>query len=426
MRTEACIAAVAALFVGAALSAVPRQEMSAARGVPTFNNEVAPIIYKNCASCHRPGEIAPMSLLTYKDARPWAKSIAEEVGAGHMPPWHAEAPRGTFLGERRLADNDKQTLLKWALNGAPEGDPKDLPAPPSFADGWLVGTPDVVFEMPEAYNVPAQGTVNYEYFYVPTNFTEPKWIQAVEVRPGDRTVVHHVLAYYRAAPDQQRTPLLKPSHPAGPPPSPAGTRPPQQLPYGRRLIGSYAPGTNPQVLPPGTALRLEAGGIIELQIHYTSTGTAASDKTRIGFVFSKDEKPREVLASAFLNPTLVIPPGKADVRIDADVTFLQDATVWGLFPHTHVRGKKWRYALELPDGSRQTVLDIPRYDSNWQTYYIFKRPLQVPAGAKLIATAWFDNSPANKSNPDPKMEVHWGDQVWDEMHYTGIMISPGR
>ncbi len=233
-----------------------------------------------------------------------------------------------------------------------------------------------------------------------------------------------MLAYYRAAPDQQRTPLLQPSHPAGPPPSPAGTQPPQPLPYGRRLIGSYAPGTNPQILPPGTALRLEAGGIIELQIHYTTTGTAASDKTKIGFVFSKDEKPREVLASAFLNPAFVIPAGKADARIESDVTFLQDATVWGLFPHTHTRGKKWRYVLELPDGSRRTVLDVPRYDFNWQTYYMFKSPLQVPAGAKLVATAWFDNSAANKSNPDPKMDVRWGDQVWEEMHYTGIMISP--
>ena len=426
MRSEAGLAAAATLLVGSVISGVAGQSPAAVRDVPTFSKDVAPIIYKNCATCHRAGDMAPMSLLTYKDARPWAKSIAEEVEAGHMPPWHAEAPRGTFLGERRLSDDDRGTLLKWALNGAPEGDPKDLPPPPTFTEGWLVGKPDAVFEMAEPYAVPAQGTINYEYFYVPTDFKEPKWIQAVEVRPGDRTVVHHVLAYYRAAPDQQRTPLLNPSHPAGPPPSPSGTHPPQQLPFGRRLIGSYAPGTNPQVFAPGTALRLEAGGIIELQIHYTATGTAASDRTKIGFVFSKDEKPREVLASAFLNPTFVIPAGKADVRVESDVTFLQDATLWGLFPHTHQRGKRWRYALELPDGSRRTVLDIPRYDFNWQTYYMFKSPLQVPAGAKLVATAWFDNSAANKSNPDPKMDVRWGDQVWEEMHYTGIMVSPRK
>ena len=343
-----------------------------------------------------------------------------------MPPWHADAPRGTFHGERRLTDDEKETILKWARNGAPQGDGKDLPAPPSFAAGWMIGTPDAVFEMPQAYDVPAEGVVHYEYFYAPTNFTEPKWIQAVEVRPGNREVVHHVLAYYRAAPDLQRTPLIRPSHPAGPPPSAAGRNPPQSLPFSRRLIGSYAPGTNPQVMPAGTALRLEAGGIIELQIHYTTTGKAASDRTRIGFVFSRDPKPREVLASAFLNPSFVLPAGKADVRVEADVTFLQDATVWGLFPHTHTRGKKWRYALELPDGTRRTVLDVPRYDFNWQTYYMFTSPLQVPAGAKLIATAWYDNSPRNRSNPDPKVDVRWGDQVWEEMHYTGIMVSPGR
>jgi hypothetical protein len=394
--------------------------------VPTFSKDVAPILYQNCVSCHRPGEIAPMSLLTYADARPWAKSIAEEVETGRMPPWHADAPPGTFHAERRLSDEQKQTLIGWARNGSPQGDPADLPPAPAFTEGWSIGTPDIVLEMPEAYAVPADGIVNYEYFYIPTNFTEPTWIQAVEVRPGNREVVHHALAYYRAAPDLQRTALITPSHPAPPPPSPAGTRPPRALPYGRRLIGSYAPGTNPQVMPPGTALRLEAGGVIELQVHYTTTGTTASDRTKIGFVLSKTPKPREVLASAFLNPTLVLPPGADNVRVEADITFLQDATVWGLFPHTHVRGKRWRYVLETPDGFRRTVLDIPKYDFNWQTYYVFSSPLQVPRGAKLIATAWYDNSIGNPSNPDPKMEVRWGDQVWDEMHYTGILVSPGK
>ena len=367
-----------------------------------------------------------MSLLTYADARPWAKSIAEQVRDGHMPPWHAEAPVDTFRGERRLSDADKATIVKWASGGAPEGNPADLPSPPSFPEGWAMGTPDAIFEMQEDYKVPAEGVVNYEYFYVPTNFTGAKWVQAVEVRPGNRSVVHHILAYYRAAPDLQRTPLIRPSHLAGPPPSPAGTHAPQALPFGRRLIGSYAPGTNPQVMPPGTALRLEAGGIIELQIHYTTTGSPASDRTRVGLVFSKEPTPREVLASAFLNPTFVLPAGKADVEVQSDVTFLQDATVWGLFPHTHVRGKKWRYVLELPNGSRRTVLDVPRYDFNWQTYYVFRDPLEIPAGARLIATAWYDNSAANRSNPDPKMDVRWGDQVWDEMQYTGILVSPAQ
>ena len=420
--------AAASLLHAAALSAFIQGQSPAtdAKDIPTFSKHVAPILYANCTPCHRPGEIAPMSLMTYEDARPWAKAIRDEVSEGHMPPWHADARRGTFLNERRLSDGDKATLLKWASNGAPQGDPADLPPPPQYADGWAIGTPDVVLEMPEDYKVPADGAVQYEYFYIPTNFTDIKWVQAVEIRPGNRRLVHHVLAYYRAVPDLQRTPVIQPRHPMAPPPSPPGQRPVQQLPLGRRLLATYAPGTNPQVMPRGTALRLEKGGVIELQIHYATNGEAGTDRTKVGLVFSKEEKRREVLASAFTNATLVLPPGKANVAVETDITFLQDATVWGLFPHTHVRGKKWRYVLEFPDGQRQTVLDIPRYDANWQAFYIFKDPLQVPRGAKLVATAWYDNSAGNKANPDPKSEVRWGDQTWEEMHYSGILLSVAR
>jgi hypothetical protein len=367
-----------------------------------------------------------MSLLTYEDARPWAKSIRDEVSAGHMPPWHAAAPHGTFTNERRLTDDEKATLLKWAVNGAPKGDPKELPAAPRYPDGWMIGKPDVVLEMQEDYNVPADGVVQYEYFYIPTNFTEAKWVQAIEVRPGNRGVVHHVLAYYRAAPDMTRTPVLQPnvsksritdSPVRGRRPAKAGLPP-------RRLLGTYAPGTNPQVMPPGTALRLEPGGIIELQMHYATNGTPAADRTKIGLVFATSENPREVRVSQFLNGVFTLPAGASDVSVDADVSFLQDTTVWGIFPHTHLRGKKWRYVLELPDGTTKTILDVPRYDFNWQTYYMFTEPLQVPRGSKIVSTAWYDNSAANKSNPDPRADVTWGDQTWEEMQYTGILFSP--
>src|SRR5688500_10103474 len=184
------------LLPAAALSTFIQGQTAAAdvKDIPTFSKHVAPILYANCTPCHRPGEIAPMSLMTYEDARPWAKAIRDEVSEGHMPPWHADARRGTFLNERRLSDGDKATLLKWASNGAPQGDPADLPPPPQYADGWAIGTPDVVLEMQEDYKVPADGAVQYEYFYIPTNFTDVKWVQAVEVRPGNRKLVHHVLA----------------------------------------------------------------------------------------------------------------------------------------------------------------------------------------------------------------------------------------
>jgi hypothetical protein len=428
MRLTLCLSAAAAIWIGAVVSALSgRASGQAAKDVPTFTRDVAPILYRHCTSCHRPGEIAPMSLLTFADARPWAAAIRDEVGDGRMPPWHAEAPRGTFLHERRLSSDEKSTLLKWASGGAPEGDPKDLPAAPVYTEGWTIGKPDVVFAMAEAYSVPADGIVNYEHFYIATNFTEVTWVKAVEVRPGSRGVVHHVLAYYRAAPDLARTPIMSPLDPSHSQ-LPAGSGPPGRHPAqpgAKRLLASYAPGTNAQVMPAGTALRLEPGGIIELQIHYSTNGEPASDRTSVGLVFAKGSTPpREVLASAFLNGAFTLPAGRANVAVETGVVFLQDVTVWGLFPHTHLRGKKWKYVAELPDGTRQTVLDVPRYDFNWQTYYVFKEPLQLPRGTRLYGTAWYDNSAGNKSNPDPKADVKWGDQVWEEMQYTGILVSP--
>jgi hypothetical protein len=396
------------------------------QGVPTFTKDVAPILLKNCAGCHRPGEIAPMSLLTYEDARPWARSIRDEVSGGTMPPWHADAPHGTFLNERVLTAAEKDTIVKWANGGAPKGDPADMPKAPAFAEGWTVGAPDAVFEMAEPYKLPADGTIQYEYFYLPTDFTEAKWVKSIEVRPGNREVVHHVLVYYRAAPDMQRTSVLRFSESARlPGERAAGVRnnPPRPGLPPRRLLATYAPGTVAQIAPAGTAFRLEPGGIIELQMHYTTKGEATTDRTKVGLVFSTEKAPLEVRPAQFVNGQFTLPAGAPDVAVDADVEFLQDVTIWGLFPHTHLRGKKWAYKMILPDGSTKTILSVPNYDFNWQTYYMFAEPLQVPKGAKIVSTAWYDNSAANPSNPDPKMDVRWGDQTWEEMQYTGILFT---
>ena len=419
--------AAAALVAAAIFSMAARTNSAAVQShaVPTFAKDVAPILYKRCAPCHRPGEIAPMPLLSYDDAKAYASEIRDEVGAGHMPPWQANAPAGTFLGERKLPDDEKATLLAWASSGTPLGDPKDLPPQPSFPPGWAIGTPDAVLQMKDEFHVPASGTIPYEYFYIPTNFTDVKWVQAIEIRPGNRGVVHHVLAYYRAVPDLRRTPIMQPDHTRTPPPSVHGEFPPQPM-VGtqKRLIASFAPGTNPQIMPQGTALRLEPGGIIELEIHYNANGTAGTDRTKVGIVFSKDPNPREILGSAFLNADFVLPAGQANVAVDSGATFLQDSTIFGLLPHTHLRGVRWLYQLQLPDGSRKTVLDIPNYSCSWQFYYLFAEPIEVSKGAKLLATAWYDNSAANHMNPDPTKDVFWGDQTWDEMQYTGILVSP--
>lgn len=428
MRTQSTVclglATLAGIPLAAALSAAAPER--SAPSVPTFTRDVAPILYKNCTTCHRPGEIAPMSLLTYEDARPRAQAIRDEVGEGHMPPWHADAPAGTFENERGLTDAEKKTLFAWVDGGAPKGDPKDLPPQPQYADGWSIGKPDVVFEMPEDYQIPASGTVAYEYFYIPTNFTEPKFVQALEVRPGNRKVVHHVLVQYQARPDLTRTPVLKfkPEWQRLPQPTFGDRQPRREQGVPTRLIGTYAPGTSAQVFRAGTALRLEPGGVIELQMHYTTDGKATSDRTRVGFIFSKDPAPREIRPSAFYNATLSLAPNAPSTAVPGEVEFQQDTIVYGLFPHTHLRGKAWEYTLVLPDGTSKTILSVPHYDFNWQTYYMFKEPLQVPKGAKILSTAWYDNSRGNRANPDPAAEVKWGDQTWEEMQYTGLLFSP--
>ena len=422
---------MAALVIAlAAIAGARAQTAQSVTSVPTFSKDVAPILYKHCVTCHRPGEIGKMSLLTYEQARPYAKAMANAVTNRTMPPWHADAPAGTFHNERSLSDRERSTITAWAGGGAPNGDPKDLPVLPTFTDGWALGKPDVVLEMQEDYPVPAKGTVQYEWLYIPTNFTEAKWVKSLEIRPGNRSVVHHVLIYYRAKPDGKTPPIARPNqnNQSNPPPDEPGVsahpRRSDLAGMPPRLIATYAPGTNPQVAPEGTAFRLEPGGILELQMHYTATGQATTDRTKVGITFSTEPSPREVRAQHFMNMKMQLPAGAPDVAVTTDLEFLQDATVWGLFPHTHLRGKKWAYILELPNGEKKSILSVPRYDFNWQTYYMFKEPLQVPKGSKIVSTAWYDNSAANKNNPNPKIDVFWGDQTWQEMQYTGILLSP--
>src|SRR6185503_6668041 len=380
---------------------------------PTFAKDVAPIFYKNCTNCHRPGEVAPMSLLTFKDARPWAKSIATQVGKGTMPPWHADPAHGAFLNDRRLTDAEKDTIVKWANSGAPEGNASDLPAAPTYATEWLIGKPDAVFSMQEDYPIPAQGEINYQYFEVPTTFTEDKWIQAMEVRAGDPAVLHHVLVYARAP-----QPAAPPAAPAAAPAAAAGPRPspvfifdratsqipagesggpelaepkpanPNDRPAPRRMgptVGGFAPGQWVRVYQEGTAMRLPAGSTLILQSHYTASGKATKDRTRIGVKFASAKPQTEVRFAPLINGTFEIPAGAPDHRVDAEMTIGQDVTLWSLLPHTHVRGIGWTYEATYPDGRKETILSVPKYDFNWQTDYVFKQPLKLPKGTKVHA-----------------------------------------
>ena len=411
------ITSAAAWAVGLGLSVTANGEPT-----PTFSKDVAPILYKNCASCHRPGDIAPMSLLTYEQVRPWAKSIREKVSLGQMPPWHAAQGRGVFSNDRRLSDEDKDTLVRWTAEGAPHGDPKDLPPQPKFTEGWEIGTPDVVLGMPKPYEVPASGTIAYQYFTIPTNFTEDKWVQAIEVRPGTRSVVHHVLVFSREPGAPPRSPaytaiLPKPLALGGNRGN-AENRPAQQGPG--TLIATTAPGTNAMVFEPGSAIRVRAGATLTFQIHYTANGKPATDVTSVGMIFAKEPPQQEIRNGAFSNAFLKLPAGSSNESVDSVIQFNQKVHITALFPHTHVRGKSWEYRLVYPNGNSEVVLSVPKYDFNWQTYYVFSKPLVAPQGALLEATAHYDNSDANPSNPDPKVEVHWGEQTWQEMQYSGI------
>jgi hypothetical protein len=399
---------------------------------PAFSKDVALILYKNCVSCHRPGEMAPMSLMTYEQARPYARSIRSRVELGTMPPWHAEAPAGAFTNERRLEPKEKEILLRWADGGAPEGNPKDLPPIPVFPSGWTIGTPDAVVTMPQPFDVPASGTIDYKYFTAPTNFTEDKWIQALEIRPGTRSVVHHVLVFASEPGGSARQlPFVqRPVGLSGPlaqlaPLIAAAARGRLQNAQSARgpLIATTAPGTNAQVFPAGSAMRIRAGSVLTLQIHYTATGKAERDQTSVGFMFAKDPPKQEVRSASFVNIQLAIPPGADNHRVDSQIEFTQDARIVALFPHTHLRGKSWEYRLIYPDGREEVVLSVPRYDFNWQTYYQFAKPLAVPTGSRILAIAHYDNSANNKANPNPNVEVRWGDQTWQEMQYSGITYT---
>lgn len=426
-----------------ALSAARRPEAGFAD--PTYAEDVAPILFRNCASCHRPGGIGSFSVLDYDSVKPKLGKMKVMVRTGRMPPWQAVGERGVFRNDRRLSDDEKDVIMRWLDSGAKPGDMTRLPPRPRFADGWEIGTPDLVVSMPEEFTVPASGEVEYMYFEAPTNLTEEKWVQAIEIMPGSRDVVHHVLVYARApAPPAAQQAATPPSQAAAPatrpqplflrnpayaiqtePPRRDSTHPP---PRNRgALIGSTAPGTNVVSFPAGTALRLRPGTILTFQMHYTAHGHETRDRTAVGFRFAPEMPKEEIFAGAFTNGSFTIPAGARDVAVPSEITPTEPVKIWGLLPHTHLRGARWRYALERPDGTSEVVLDVPRYDFNWQTYYLFEKPLEIPAGVKLTSMAWYDNSASNKDNPDPTKDVKWGDQTWEEMQYTGILYSvPSR
>jgi hypothetical protein len=395
---------------------------------PTFYKDVLPVFQKNCQECHRPGEAGPMSFLTYDSARPWAKAIKAAVVSRKMPPWFADPHYGKFANDRTLSAADISTIVSWVDTGARAGNVKDAPKPVQFVEGWEIGKPDLVLEMPRAFNIPASGTIDYQYIMLPTNFTEDKFVQFAEARPGDRERVHHIIAFIM----DKDNPMLKQMKP-GVPFVPAeaareASRNPDQQKQQRRgggggegmlgggdfLVG-YAPGAPPQTLKPGQAKLVKAGSAIVLQIHYTANGKPGVDKSRIGLIYSTEKPTQRVLTLAAANNRFEIPPGDPNYEVDSKLTLQQEVTLTGFLPHMHLRGKDFEFRATYPTGEKEILLRVPKYDFSWQLWYVLDKPRVLPAGTVIECTAHFDNSPNNPANPDPKKAIRFGEQSWDEM-----------
>jgi hypothetical protein len=382
-----------AVLAAAVALALPAAALAADTPAPTFAKDVAPIFYKSCVECHRPTMFAPMSLVTYDDARPWARSIKQRVVARAMPPWGADAPHGVFKNDPSLTDDEIDTIARWVDGGAPKGDDKDLPAMPQFAEGWTIGKPDAIFTMEEEFQIPAEGAIPYQYLRVPTHLTEDKWIQALEIRPGAAAQVHHVIAF---------------TQPAGSPISGNGV-------LGPTNIGGTTPNKPGIRYPDGVARMLRGNSDLILQIHYTTNGKATTDRTRVGIIYATQPPAKLATGGMVLQPRFVIPAYDGNAEVKGTTKLQRDTVVTTLTPHMHVRGKDMIYIAHYPDGTSETLLSVPKYDFNWQITYELAKPKVLPKGTDVEVIAHYDNSASNRFNPDPSKDVRWGDQTWEEM-----------
>jgi peroxiredoxin len=363
------------------------------KGDVTYAKQVSRILGSRCVSCHRPGEIAPFSLMTYKQAAGWAETIAEVVSAGRMPPWHASPEYGKFHNDARLSDQEKRLIAAWVADGAPEGDRAEMPAPVSLSDdSWRIPKPDLIIELPRTVEIPASGVLPYQYFEIDPKFDHDVWVRASQVRPGNPTVLHHLVVFVQ-------------------PPGHRG-----QGPADVDFLAGYSPGMPPRDLPPGIAKVVAAGSKLLVQAHYTPRGVPQTDRSKIGLVFADPATIRKRMTSvAAINTELRIPPGAASFQASAEHRFNQDYILYALMPHMHLRGKSFRFEATYPDGRQEVVLDVPRYEFDWQNAYVLKDPKPMPEGTIMRCTGVFDNSTDNPNNPDPSRPVTFGEQTNDEM-----------
>lgn len=374
----------------------------------TFYHDVLPILQQHCQTCHRPGEIAPMPLLDYKETRPWASAIRQAVLLRQMPPWFADPHYGHFSNDRSLSESDIRTITEWVDAGAPAGNPVDAPKSPNWVEGWSIGRPEIVMKMPVAFQVPASGVLPYHYVIVPTHFQEDTWVRLAEVRAGDRRHTHHIVVSIREPGSRWLA-----SEPVGVPFTLQADAGDDGVP-GEFLAGN-GPGALPETLAPGQAKLIRAGSDLVFQLHYTTDGTLGCDQSRIGLVLAHTPPRQRVLMLAAANIRFRIPPGDPNYRVDSSLTLHHPATLVSLLPHMHLRGKSFEFRVVYPDGRSETLLKVPHYSYDWQLSYYLADPHPLPAGSIIQCTAYFDNSPNNPRNPDPFKVVRFGPQSWDEM-----------
>lgn len=355
--------------------------MAAGAGTPTFARDVAPILFEKCAGCHRPGEIGPMPLTSFAEVRPWARAIKTAVAGRAMPPWPADAPAGTFVNDPRLTADQIDTIAQWADQGAPEGNPADLPALTALADGWRMGTPDVVFDAGR-FEVAAQPRSVYGDIPIKTSFPEDRYIAVAEVRPGNKAYTHHANV------------LIKDDS-------------------GQARVASYSPGAGAKSYPAGVAKLIPKGGELNLDMHYNPQGQARVDPgTKVGIIFATGPVRQIAITAQSGTNQLDIPPGDASYeRAGRPFEFKEDSHILALMPRMNERGKDFRYTLVYPDGTRKELLNIPKWNFGWVFSYVLAQPVAAPKGSRLETIAHWDNSAANKFNPDPTARVGFGPEI---------------
>jgi thiol-disulfide isomerase/thioredoxin len=377
------------------------REKAKVAAAPTVNYHahVARIVQAKCQECHRPGEAGPFALMTYKQTKAWADMIREVVADDVMPPWHADAPRGHFANDRRLTADEKKTLLAWVDQGCAEGDPKDGPEPRKYLDGWrLSRAPDEVIKMRDPIDVPAQTLFKgmpYSYVEAGERFKEDKWVTGIEVRPEYRAVVHHIIVFI-VPPGKSFFDLDLGN-------------------FGQYILGGYVPGDAPIYAPANAARKIAKGSQLLFEVHYTPNGRPGRDQSMVGLLYAKDAPKIEIDSKAVMNTKFQIPAGDGNHEVKSYHRCEKETTIYGMTPHMHVRGKAFKFELVSTDGSREVLLNVPKYDFNWQATYTLSKPRVVPAGSTIECTAWYDNSEKNLVNPDPTKRVRWGNQTWEEM-----------